>query len=53
MILLHSKLSSLAQAASLMSSFLPLKTIPLPDKTIFPGSGRVEESEGEGLCAFL
>lgn len=50
MILLHGKLSLLAQTASVMSSCLPLKTIPLPDKTKFPGSGNAEETEGEGLC---
>lgn len=51
MILPRSTLSLLAQAASVMSSFLPLKTIPLPDKTNVPGSGDVKKLRVR-VCAF-
>lgn len=51
MILLRSTSPLLAQAASIMSSFLPLKTIPLPDKTNVPGSGDVKKLRVR-VCAF-
>ena len=53
MILLRSKLSLLAQAASVMSSLLPLKTILLPDETKSLGSGNAKETEGMGSYVFL